>query len=103
MKTIISSLYLKSKVKKAINNRLSKIKIQNNNISFICEDKKIYEVSLAAELQIDKEILIEADIMQWYNIYQFLNMIEEQPIVMELDDYSETILNVKFSQFVARF
>jgi len=66
-------------------------------------NKKIYEVSLSIELQIDKEILIEADILQWYNIYQFLNMIEEQPIVMELNDYSDTILNVKFSQFVARF
>lgn len=103
MKIIISSLYLKSKILKALQHNLQKIKIQNNMISFICMDNKKIEVELVHLLEIEEEILIEANPLQWNRIYDFLNIIDHQPVIMYLEHDFETDIKIKFTNIIANF
>ena len=103
MKTIISTEYLKNQIKKSLKLGLKSIKIQNNNISLFCKNEKIIEISLSKEIEIDNSIIVHADIIQWYKIYHFLKTIPEQPIVMEIDHYSDIEISIKLSQFIAKF
>lgn len=103
MKTIISTEYLKRSIQKALSLGLKAIKFQNNEILFFCKNERTIEMIVAKELEIDKSILVTADVIQWYKIYRFLKNLPEQPIVMEIDNYSDTEISIKLSQFIAKF
>jgi hypothetical protein len=104
MKTIISTKKLSDTLNKALKDK------SFNRIDFKYKEW-IFNRSEKSNLTIDVDYVnqnfntlesIEIDRMKWYKISEFLKILPEQPIVLEIDFFTDDI-KIRLSQFIADF
>ena len=105
MKAIISSLYLTKMLDKALKNKgFNKIEFKDKEWILNRKDKSDLSIPVdyTRDSYQDFEVL-DVDRAQWYRLLEFLKVLPEQPIVLELRDWGDDQVRIRICQFVADF
>lgn len=120
MKIIFSSENLKTKIEEMVYKRVNKIRVDPNEILFFVDagelpfdvlfDFQSEKVEILGEVLNKKEFVevgfekeFTLDIQQWMNVYNFLNQLPHQPVVLQFEDLGDELgieiinVNVKFN------
>lgn len=91
MKIIVSTSSFSTQIRDAIENKTSEFEINGNEIIFRGEKKIIVSVVASGSGK------LKFNSFKWGILYQFLESLEEQPIVIEFKEK-----NIELSQFIKR-
>lgn len=106
MKVLFSTKYLSSMIKKALNDTsFNEIEFRREEWILKSTDKvdlvlKVVHTIDSPETELDS---LKIDRVQWFKLMTFLEPLPEQPIVLELLDYSNDDIDIILSQFTAEF
>lgn len=105
MKIIVSTLNFSKFIEHALNNKTFRVEIDANSNEIIFYGLVRLEFKIHATEQCQR-IFSPFYEGQWLKLLAFLSQLEEQPIVIEFNDYSngneEIELDIELSQFIKR-
>lgn len=105
MKVIVSTVNFSKFIKDALNNKTFRVEIDAALNEIICYGTFPLSFKIHTTEQRQK-IFSPFYEGQWLRLQAFLNQLEEQPIVIEFNDYSdgneEIELSIELSQFIKR-
>ena len=89
MKLIINSQYLQQGIARALNNKPISVDVTPEKILFNC-------LGVTCEVEIHKssvkdpeEFNVAFDFIQWQRILKLTNLIPEQPIILDINEYED--------------
>lgn len=105
MKALFSTLYLANQLEKALKNKgFNTIEFNGNEWNLNRIDKKhIVIVADYVREERPERHSLNVDRAQWVRLLQFLKLLPEQPIVLEVDFWDSFDVRIRLSQFVADF
>ena len=105
MKALFSTLYLANQLEKALNNKgFNTIDFVQNEWILNRDGKR--PITIQAQYVHDEKPekpFFKVDRAQWLKVMQFLKLLPEQPILLELDFWDSEDVRIELSQFKARF
>jgi len=105
MKAIVSSLYLAKTLEKVLKNKGFNEIVFNKNCWILNRSEKpdvILDIHYTKDSGNDMEF-VKIDRVQCYKLLEFLRLLPEQPIVIEIIDYGNEDIKIQLTQFVANF
>lgn len=106
MKVLFSTKYLAAMLRKALLDKGFN-RIDFNEENWILKRQECIDIKLKVEHTTDscKDELqsLNIDRAQWFNLMTFLEKLPEQPIVLELMFFGNDDVEIKLSQFIAKF
>jgi len=104
MKTVLSTKEFSRVIKKAIELRCESFEFtrETGELTFSKEPEVYMDVHILEKFGCEHE-KFTFDTIQMFKVLNFLIELEEQPIVVEFDQYEDDKLSIELSQFVKRF
>jgi len=104
MKVILSTKVFAQTIKRAIESKCEYFEFNPETKDFVFnEDPYIYLDAHIVDKHGYNREQFTFDGFQMFNVLSFLNKLEEQPIVVEIDQYEDNKLSIRLSQFIINF
>lgn len=105
MKALFSTTYLANQLEKALTDKgFDKIEFGDDEWVFNCAGNNLIGVSVSYTRDSSRALeILYIDRSQWYKLLQFLKLLPEQPIVLEISDFGDDDVKLRLSQFIADF
>jgi hypothetical protein len=105
MRAIISTKYLAERLYKALQNKgFNQIEFKDKEWVLNRTEKPSLSISVDYTRDSSREFnTLQIDRVQWFKLYQFVKILPEQPIVLEISDYGNDEIKIRLCQFVADF
>jgi len=103
MKFIVSSKHFSQTIKHAISIRCEYFKFNPDNQEIVFCDSPEVCLSIVTQEFNRKYERFTFDTIQMFKLSNFLDELEEQPIVVELCQYEDNKLSIELSHFIKRF